>query len=79
MAWVRHAEGDSAEYDVVKLDIDLCDEHGTVCAQMRGMSYHPAVPAADLDEAAGAPERVAEPSAAAAGGRAVDCPVVAGA
>src|SRR5438128_18888 len=37
VAWMRHAQGHSAD-DVVKLDIDLCDERGNVCVQMRGLS-----------------------------------------
>ena len=38
VAWVRHAPGNPAAIHVVKLDIDLCDEHGNVCVQMRGLS-----------------------------------------
>ena len=38
VAWVRYAEGSQAEDDVVKLDIDLCDERGNVCTQMRGVA-----------------------------------------
>jgi len=37
VAWMRHAQGHSAD-DVVKLDIDLCDERGNVCVQIRGLS-----------------------------------------
>jgi polyketide synthase PksN len=37
-AWVRYAAGSQAGDKVVKLDIDLCDEHGNVCVQMRGFS-----------------------------------------
>ena len=37
-AWVRYAPGSRASDNVVKLDIDLCDEHGNVCVQLRGFS-----------------------------------------
>ena len=37
-AWVRYATGNQAADSVVKLDIDLCDKHGNVCIQMRGLS-----------------------------------------
>ncbi|WP_139487918.1 SDR family NAD(P)-dependent oxidoreductase [Brevibacillus dissolubilis] len=35
-ALIRYSEGSKAEDKVQKLDIDLCDEHGAVCVQMRG-------------------------------------------
>ena len=38
LAWVRYAPGSRAGDAVVKLDLDLCDEHGTVCVQMRGFA-----------------------------------------
>ena len=38
MAWVRYAPGSQAGDTVVKLDIDLCDERGHVCVEMRGFS-----------------------------------------
>ena len=38
VAWVRYAPGNEAGDKVTKLDIDLCDERGNVCAQMRGLS-----------------------------------------
>ena len=38
VAWVRYAGGSQAGDEVVKLDIDLCDEHGNVCVQMHGFS-----------------------------------------
>jgi polyketide synthase PksN len=38
IAWVRYSPGSQAADAVVKLDIDLCDERGNVCAQMRGLS-----------------------------------------
>src|SRR5260370_151802 len=37
-AWVRYAPGSQASDKVVKLDIDLCDEGGNVCVQIRGFS-----------------------------------------
>src|SRR5215813_4403597 len=39
VAWVRYAPGSQAADAVAKLDIDLCDERGNVCAQMRGVSW----------------------------------------
>ncbi len=41
-AWVRYAPGSQATDNVVKLDIDLCDERGNVCVQMRGISWQQA-------------------------------------
>src|SRR5579864_8267584 len=38
VAWVRYAEGSQATDNVVKLDIDLCDERGNICVQMHGLS-----------------------------------------
>jgi polyketide synthase PksN len=37
-AWVRYSPGSRAEDAAVKLDIDLCDERGNLCVQMRGFS-----------------------------------------
>lgn len=37
-SYIRHSEGSKAEDRLLKLDIDLCDEQGTVCARMRGLS-----------------------------------------
>jgi acyl transferase domain-containing protein/enoyl-CoA hydratase/carnithine racemase/acyl carrier protein len=37
-AWVRYSTGSHAGDKVIKLDIDLCDEHGNVCVQMHGFS-----------------------------------------
>jgi polyketide synthase PksN len=37
-AWVRYSPGSQASDKVVKLDIDLCDEQGNVCVQLRGFS-----------------------------------------
>jgi acyl transferase domain-containing protein/enoyl-CoA hydratase/carnithine racemase/acyl carrier protein/SAM-dependent methyltransferase len=42
-AWVRYAAGGQAGDKVVKIDIDLCDEQGKVCAQMRGVSWQAAM------------------------------------
>ncbi|PYS28404.1 MAG: hypothetical protein DMG11_12775, partial [Acidobacteria bacterium] len=41
-AWVRYAPGSQAGDKVARLDIDLCDERGNICAQMRGVSWQPA-------------------------------------
>ncbi|HEX6159706.1 MAG TPA: polyketide synthase dehydratase domain-containing protein, partial [Thermoanaerobaculia bacterium] len=38
-AWLRYAPGSRATDKVVKLDIDLCDDRGNVCVQMRGFSW----------------------------------------
>ena len=38
LAWVRVAAGSRIDEPVVKLDIDVCDERGNVCAQLRGLS-----------------------------------------
>ena len=38
VAWVRYAPESQAEDNGFKFDIDLCDEHGNVCVQMRGFS-----------------------------------------
>src|ERR1700684_2994066 len=39
VAWVRHSPGSEAADKVVKLDIDLCEERGNICAQMRGVNW----------------------------------------
>ena len=41
VAWVRGAPGSQPADTAVKADIDLCDAHGNVCAQMRGISWQP--------------------------------------
>ena len=38
VAWVRYSPGSQARDYVFKLDIDLCDERGNVCVQLRGLS-----------------------------------------
>ncbi len=38
IAWVRYAPGSQAEDKIAKLDIDLSDEQGNICVQMRGLS-----------------------------------------
>ncbi|HYI08885.1 MAG TPA: SDR family NAD(P)-dependent oxidoreductase, partial [Thermoanaerobaculia bacterium] len=38
VAWVRQSPGSQRTDHVVKLDIDLCDERGNVCVQMRGLT-----------------------------------------
>jgi polyketide synthase PksN len=37
-AWVRYAEGSGPVDAITKLDLDLSDEEGNVCVQMRGLS-----------------------------------------
>ncbi|HEV3036480.1 MAG TPA: SDR family NAD(P)-dependent oxidoreductase [Candidatus Angelobacter sp.] len=37
-AWVRYAPGSQAEDKIIRLDIDLCDQDGNICVQMRGLS-----------------------------------------
>ncbi|MCP5006300.1 MAG: SDR family NAD(P)-dependent oxidoreductase, partial [Planctomycetes bacterium] len=37
-AWVRYSEGSALSDKVRKLDIDVCDEQGTVCVKMGGFS-----------------------------------------
>ncbi|CAB3765827.1 1,4-dihydroxy-2-naphthoyl-CoA synthase [Paraburkholderia humisilvae] len=42
VAWVRYTAGNAPLPDaLVKIDIDLCDSDGTVCARMRGFSSRP--------------------------------------
>src|SRR5262249_15081700 len=43
IAWVQHAPAHQAEDQVIKLDVDLCDERGNVAVQMRGLSWQAAV------------------------------------
>jgi polyketide synthase PksN len=49
VVWVRHAPGSQAGGNVTRLDIDLCDERGNVCAEMRGLSLR--VPSKEADAA----------------------------
>ena len=52
VAWVRFVHGTrAASAQLVKVDIDLCDEHGNVCVQMRGFSSRPMDHGASFDEA----------------------------
>lgn len=37
-AWVRYAKGSRADDKIIKIDIDLCDADGKLCAQMLGFS-----------------------------------------
>ena len=43
-AWVRLAPGTQTGSPALKLDIDLCDERGIVCVQMRGWSWRELTP-----------------------------------
>jgi len=36
--WIRHAQNADSQDKVTKLDIDLCDEQGRVCVELRGFS-----------------------------------------
>ncbi|PYP93777.1 MAG: hypothetical protein DMG65_00080, partial [Candidatus Angelobacter sp. Gp1-AA117] len=36
--WVRYSKESQAGDNVAKVDIDLCDGHGSICVQMRGFS-----------------------------------------
>jgi polyketide synthase PksL len=36
--WIRYSAGSGPDVPVTKLDIDLCDQAGNVCVQMRGLS-----------------------------------------
>ncbi len=38
VAWIRHAKDSSPHDKVTKLDIDLCDDEGNICVQLRGFS-----------------------------------------
>ncbi len=44
VAWVRLAPGTRTGSPALKLDIDLCDERGSVCVQMRGLSWRELAP-----------------------------------
>jgi polyketide synthase PksN len=44
VAWARYSPGSQAGGDVIKLDVDLCDEQGNVAAQMRGASWRRTAP-----------------------------------
>ena len=37
--WARYSPGSGLGDKVLKMDLDVCDRHGTVCVQMRGMSW----------------------------------------
>jgi polyketide synthase-like dehydratase family protein/polyketide synthase family protein len=37
-AWVRYSESSKPVDKTIKLDIDLCDENGNLCIQMRGLA-----------------------------------------
>ncbi|MCP5003048.1 MAG: hypothetical protein GY941_03725, partial [Planctomycetes bacterium] len=38
-AWVRHSDGCTPSDAALQLDIDICDEQGNVCMELRGVSY----------------------------------------
>ncbi|MBV2240674.1 hypothetical protein KQR57_05310 [Bacillus inaquosorum] len=35
---IQYSEGNKAEDEVLKLDIDLCDDAGRLCAKLKGFS-----------------------------------------
>src|SRR5262249_19214612 len=39
VAWARYSPGSQAGDTSVKLDVDLCDEQGSLCIEMRGLSF----------------------------------------
>src|SRR5260370_98362 len=41
LAWVRYAPANQAGKRVAKLDLDLCDERGTICAPLRALAWPP--------------------------------------
>ena len=38
VAWVRYSPGRPPRSDVISVDVDLCDQEGNVCVQMRGLA-----------------------------------------
>ena len=56
LAWVRYSPGSQASDKVVKLDIDLCDQQGNVCVQMRGFSSRVLSPEFSATAAQGEPD-----------------------
>jgi hypothetical protein len=38
LAWARFAQGSGLDDEVVKLDVDVCDEEGNVCIQIQGLT-----------------------------------------
>ncbi|BBB92538.1 MAG TPA: SDR family NAD(P)-dependent oxidoreductase [Methylomusa anaerophila] len=38
-ALIRYSDGSKIDGKIQKLDIDLCDDNGTVCVRMRGLSF----------------------------------------
>jgi hypothetical protein len=51
LAWVRLADGAPARPDVIRLDVDLCDEQGDVIAQAHGLAFDAVRTAADVNPA----------------------------
>jgi acyl transferase domain-containing protein/enoyl-CoA hydratase/carnithine racemase/acyl carrier protein/GNAT superfamily N-acetyltransferase len=48
-AWLRYSPGGRRDDKVIRLDIDVCDQHGNVCVQMEGFSARVAESAAGFD------------------------------
>ena len=42
-AWIRYSENDTQAENDLKIDIDLCDTNGTICAQFVGISFNTSV------------------------------------
>ena len=47
--WVRHSQDSGTEGNPTRLDLELADTKGTVCVQMRGVSFRPIKPTIDAD------------------------------
>jgi hypothetical protein len=43
-AWVRLSNDAKPQDRTVKLDIDLCDQHGNICVQMQGLTLRRLAP-----------------------------------
>jgi acyl transferase domain-containing protein len=41
VAWVRYAQDRQPRDKLIRLDIDLCDQHGNACVQIRRLAYDP--------------------------------------
>ena len=54
--WVRYSPDHRTGNDAAKLDVDLCDERGNVCIQMRGLASR--VPSGEISRAAAPPQAI---------------------
>ncbi|HEX4715176.1 MAG TPA: polyketide synthase dehydratase domain-containing protein, partial [Ktedonobacteraceae bacterium] len=48
IAWVRYTRDSRAGRPVIKADVDLCDQSGSICVQMRGFTSRPWLQSIDL-------------------------------